>query len=74
MNPEQIIFLAADMGYQLSPEALYVLINTTYFECVGLLYEMGRMYPEALVFDVSDVDDVLGTLIIVDAMTPKEWV
>ena len=66
MNPDQIILLAADMGYQLSPEALCLLTNTTYFELVGLIYEMGRMSPDTLVFDVSDVDDVLGTLIIMD--------
>jgi len=66
MNPDHIIPLAASMGYQLSPDALYLLTNTTYFELVGLLYEMSRMAPDALVFDVSDVDDVLGTLILVD--------
>ena len=66
MNPNQIIHLAASMGYQLSPDAVYLLTNTSYFESVGLLCEMGRMSPDALVFDVSDVDDVLGTLIIMD--------
>lgn len=66
MNADQVIRLAASMGYQLSPEALCLLTNTTYFEFVGLIYEMGRMSPDTLVFDVSDVDDVLGTLIIMD--------
>lgn len=66
MNADQIIYLAADMGYQLSPAALCLLTNTTYFELVGLIYEMGKMSPDALVFDVSDVNDVLGTLTIVD--------
>ena len=66
MNPDQIIHLAASMEVQMSPDAVYLLTNTTFFELVGLLYEMRIMSPDALVFDVSDINDVLGTLIIVD--------
>lgn len=66
MNPDQIIRLVASMGFQLTPAALCLLTNTSYFELVGLIHEMGRMTPDALVFDVSDVNDALGTLIIMD--------
>lgn len=66
MNADQIITLAASMGYQLSPDALCLLTNTSFFELVGLLYEMGCMDPDVLVVDVSHVCDTLGTVIIVD--------
>lgn len=66
MLPEHTIHVAAGMGYQISPDALNILTSLSYFETVGLFYEMGRMFPEALVFNLNHVCDVLGTLIVLD--------
>jgi|GEM_PF-6660147 len=65
-SPDSIIYSAANLGYQLTPNLVTHLSKMCQYQISVLLYEIMIMYPDELVFDLHHLSDILAIVIIID--------